>query len=178
MALEVDEVAAERLARRAKEVVEADVVERRGGGKTRNVAAEFGADLVRAHDGRKRVPAHDMTQARFEFAVAGHRRLAVDRNRVDVRRRWPQRYVRAGSLRFVDQGREQLASAPGPFDGEYASHGLEPFASLLRIGVGGEASHRCRHFRPASPSLPKAPACLGRTALPAYRVPCAGAEFG
>ena len=77
MPLEEDEIAAERLARRAEKVIEADVVERRRRREARDVAAELGADLVRAHDHRQRVPANVVAQARFELAIARHRRLPV-----------------------------------------------------------------------------------------------------
>ena len=86
VSLKEDEVAAERLARRAEEVIEADVVERRRRREAGDVTAELRADLVRAHDRRERVPADVVAQPRFDLAVAGHLRLLVDRDRVDVRR--------------------------------------------------------------------------------------------
>ena len=75
MPLEEDEIAAERFAGRAKEVIEADVVERRGRGKARDVAAEFGANPVCPDDRGQRVPADVVAQTRFDLAIAGHRRL-------------------------------------------------------------------------------------------------------
>ena len=63
MPLEEDEIAADAVARRAEEVVEADVVERRGRCEARDVAAELRADFVRAHDRGERVPANDSDEA-------------------------------------------------------------------------------------------------------------------
>ncbi len=146
VSLKEDEVAAERLARRAEEMIEADVVQRRRRREAGDVAAELRADLVRAHDHRERVPADVMAQPRFELAVAGHRRLLVGRNRVDVRRLLAERHVRAVALRLVDELRDEVAGALGAFGLDDAAHRLEPFASLLRIGIGGKRRRHRAHL--------------------------------
>ena len=69
VALEVHEVAAEAVVRGAEEMIEADVVERRGGREARDVAAELGGFLVRAHDHRHRVPAHERADLVLERGV-------------------------------------------------------------------------------------------------------------
>ena len=77
VALHVDEVAAVLLARRVPEVVEADLVERRGRLVGGDVPAELGGLRVGAQHGRHRVPADDRADPVLELEVAGVRILAL-----------------------------------------------------------------------------------------------------
>ncbi len=65
--LEVDEVAPVLRGRRMPEVVVADLVQRRQRLEARDVPAELGRQLVRAHDHRHRVPADDRAQSALDF---------------------------------------------------------------------------------------------------------------
>ena len=122
-------------------MVEADIVERRGRREARDVAAELGAILVRAHDHRHRVPAHE----RADPVLASRDRPASaprDRwNRVDVRGRRVERQVRAGAARLVDQPLEQEMRALGTFALEHRLERVEPFAGFLRVDVGIDVLH-------------------------------------
>ena len=72
VALQEHQVAAEILARRAPEMVETDVVQRGGGGETRNVTADVGV-LVGAHHHCERIPAHIRANAVLDFLIARQR---------------------------------------------------------------------------------------------------------
>ena len=111
MALEVDEVAAEAVVRGAEEMVEADVVQRRGRGEARDVAAELGGFLVRAHHHRHRVPAHERAELVLELRVARRALLLRERDRVEVGGVGVIRNVRAAAARLLDQLLEQEIGA-------------------------------------------------------------------
>ena len=70
----------------AEEMIEADFVQRRGRGIRRDVAADALLGLVGADDHRGRVPADEALDAALEVGAAGHERLLVGGDRVDVRR--------------------------------------------------------------------------------------------
>jgi hypothetical protein len=59
-------------------VVEADLVERRGGAIRRDVAADAVSELVRADHHRQRVPAHEALDAALDGLVAGEARGCCD----------------------------------------------------------------------------------------------------
>ncbi len=166
VALQKNQIAAERIGLRAKEVVEAYVVERGRRREARNMPAELGRFLVGASDHGHCVPAHVMANARFELVVAGERRLLCGGDRVDVRRRQAQRDVSAATLRGCDDRFDQLLRACRTLVREHAFNRVGPFAGFLRIGceAGARAVLACcrlgyagaRHAQPlpAGPSIP------------------------
>ena len=84
VALEEDDVAVVAVAVPAEEVVEADFVERRRRRERRDVAADALFRLVGAHDHRRGVPADEALDAALDLGAAGHQRLFVGGNGVDV----------------------------------------------------------------------------------------------
>ena len=144
VALQVDEIAAERLRRCAKEVIEADVVERCRRCEARDVAAEFGTNFVGPHHHCERVPAYVVAQTRFQLEIAGDLRLLFERDRIHVRRFKAQRDWDAAVLRFVDESADELARAVGTFDCEDAAHRVDPFLGFLRVRVVPQRRHRLR----------------------------------
>src|ERR1700693_1055544 len=85
VALEVDGVALEFICAAAEEMVEADFVERGGGSKGGDVAADIVFDAIGAHDHGQRVPAYEALDATLEFLIAGIARLEAMRDGVGVR---------------------------------------------------------------------------------------------
>ena len=86
VALDVDQVAAVLFGRRAPEVLEADVVQRRRRLEAGDVAAELGAFLVGAQHDRQRVPADQRADAVLDRAIAGMLGFPVRCDRVEVGR--------------------------------------------------------------------------------------------
>ena len=139
VALEVDEVAAVLVGRRVPEVVVADLVQGRQRLEGRDVAAELGGQLVRAHDHRHRVPANDRAQPPLERGSPG------------------SFASRAGGIVFTygvvmlaigplpascarcDGAREDLAGAIGAVVLDDGIDGLEPLGGLDRIDVSSGA---------------------------------------
>ncbi len=142
VALDEDQVAAVILRRRAEEVVEADVVERRGRGEARDVAALRQLALVGVHHHRRGVPAHHAAQAPLELGVAGRRLLAGDRDGVDVGGGGLERKVQAGAARVVDQRLEQVVRALRALALEHGVERLDPLAGLFGVGVVGGVDDR------------------------------------
>jgi hypothetical protein len=85
VALEVHVVAGQAVVLAAEEVVEADLVQRGGGGEGGEVAADAVGVLVGLHDHHGRVPADEGADAAFEVLVAGEERLLLRRDGVHVR---------------------------------------------------------------------------------------------
>ena len=135
VALEVDEVAAVLVGRRVPEVVEADLVERRQRLVAGDVAAELGGQLVGAHDHRDRVPADDRAQPALELRIAGERRLAVGRDRVDVGGVEARDRAGAGVLGALDDARQELARAVGAVVRDDGVERLEPLGRLDRVEI-------------------------------------------
>src|SRR5438132_1248473 len=123
------------VARSVPEMVEADVVERRGRGEARDVAAELEVLLARAQHHRHRVPAHERAQPRLELLVARRALLEMRRDRVDVRGLRAVRKVRAGAPRLVDELLEDEVRALGSFDLEHRFERIDPFPGFQRIDV-------------------------------------------
>ncbi len=84
VALEEDLVAAAGVVLAAEEVVEADLVERRGRGVGRDVAADADAGALRPVHHDRGVPPDVGADAPLDVLVAGEPRLALGRDRVDV----------------------------------------------------------------------------------------------
>jgi hypothetical protein len=136
VALEVDQIAAEVRGRRAKEMIEADVVEGRGRGEARDVPAQRGVDPIRLDHHRHRVPANDRPDATLDRGVPGAARLVALGDRVDV-----------GGVRAVgkmgplapgaaNQPTDEVVGALDPLVLEDRVERFEPLLGLLRIAVG------------------------------------------
>ena len=136
VALHVDEVAAVLVGRGAPEVVEADLVQRRGRLVAGDVAAELGRLLVRAQHRAHRVPADQRADAVLELEVARVRRLPPLRDAVDVRRRRDRAVVGAGRARVLEHAVEQIAGALRPVVRDDGVERLDPLARLLPVYVG------------------------------------------
>ena len=121
----------------AEEMIEADFVQRRRRRVRRDVAADALFRLVRAHDHRHRIPADQALDAALDIGVAGHRRLLVGRNRVDVRRVGGERQLDA----VLGRVKRQLAKQPRDFDRaaalQHIIERLEPFAGFDGIEICG-----------------------------------------
>ena len=136
VALVVHVVAGAAVVFAAEEVVEADLVQRRGTGERREVAADAVGDLVRPHDHHRGVPANEGPDPTLDVLVAGEPRLLLARDRVDVRRRHRggERHLAGG--RSLHEPGEQVAGtrlAVGVDDGVEA---VQPLLGLGRIDVG------------------------------------------
>src|SRR5439155_26461828 len=66
------------------EVIESDLVERRGRSEGRDVAANAFLRFVRADDHRRRIPSNEALDATLNVRTARHEHLFFGRNRVDV----------------------------------------------------------------------------------------------
>ena len=148
VALEVDEVAEVVLRAGAPEVVEADLVERLCRLVARDVAAELGRLRVCLEHDRDRVPAHEGGGRGLELRVAGHRRLVLGRDRVDVRRRDAGADGNVEVLGAVDGAVEEVRHPQAAVDVDDRVDGVEPLLGLDGIGVRGVCAH--------APSVPAA----------------------
>ena len=141
MALDEHLVAAAGMRLASEEVVEADLVERRGRGVGRNVAAHADSRSLRAvhHDGR--VPSDPRPVATFDVLVAGEPRLQLGRDGVDVvgrRQRGDGHPLLAGPLQ---QPQHQVARPRRPRALQQFVEGLQPLRRLLGIDVGQIGRH-------------------------------------
>ena len=137
VALDVDQVAAVVLRRGVPEVLEAGVVEERRGLEAGDVAAEFGGGLVGPqHDG-ERVPADDRADAVLDGAVAGMRRLLLDRDGVEIGRVGRVGDRRALAAGAVHHAMEKIMRPLRAFDLDHAVQRVEPFLGFNRVRVAG-----------------------------------------
>ena len=152
VALDEDHVAGMLLARGTPEVIEADFVQRRRRGITRQVPAEFRALPVGMHDHGHRVPAQIGLDAAFERAIARIFEFLPGRNGVDVGRVRLERQVRTGTAREIDDALEQVVCPLGSLRLQHGIDGFQPFARFGGIGVVdlGRFEHQSR-----SPSVSK-----------------------
>ena len=142
VALHVDEVAPVLLARRVPEVVEADLVERRGRLVGGDVPAQLGGLRVGAQHGGHRVPADDRPDPVLELEVTGIRVLALGRDRVDVRARRDGAVVGARAARVLEHAVEQVAGALDAVVRDHRVECLDPFGRLLPVDVLRMRRHR------------------------------------
>ena len=131
MTLREDQVAADVLARGAPEMVVADVKQRGGRSKARDMPADVGVLVGAQHHG-KRVPAHVSADAVFEFVVARRTLFLRCRDGVDVSGVERERKISAGAARLFHQLLDQEVGA------------------LLHLRVSGR--------RRATPAIPVFPA--------------------
>ena len=135
MTLHVHQISAMFFAGRVPEVIEAHVIQRGCGGETGNVAAQFGGDLVCAHDHCHGVPAHIGADAVLELVVAGRALLLPRRDGVDVGSAGAVGQVGAGTPRLVDQSFEEIVRALSTLVFEHPVQSIQPLLRLLRIGI-------------------------------------------
>ena len=131
VALHVDHVAGMRGAARAPEVIESDLVERRGGGVARDVAAVLRARMIRLHHHGERIPAHVGLVAPLERAIAGIIGLLRPGDGVEVGGVRLERQIGAGAAGEVDQFLEQEMRPLRPLG---THHGLDRLEPLLGFG--------------------------------------------
>ena len=136
MALHVYHVAAVVFGGRVPEVVEADVVQGRGRGEARDVAAEVGIALVGAQHHRERVPAHVGTDAVFKRVIARRAHLLVGRDGVYIGGIGRIRHVHAGGARQLDLLLDQVMRAFRPLLLDDRAQRVEPLLGLLGVGIG------------------------------------------
>src|ERR1700761_9275882 len=86
MRLKEDQIRALFRAWATKEMIEPNLENLSGRGIAGDMAAQFTIGLIGACDHSQRIPTHDGRQAFFDGQIAGKRRLALQRNRVAVRR--------------------------------------------------------------------------------------------
>ena len=141
MALDEHLVPAARMRFAPEEVVEADLVERRGRGVGRDMAADAHARPLRAvhHDGR--VPPDPGPVATFDILVAGEPGLQLGRDRVDVvggRQRRDGHPLFTGAFQ---QPQHQIARPRRAGSLQQLVEGLQPLRCLFGVDVGQIGSH-------------------------------------
>src|SRR5262249_60653867 len=111
MALVEDLVAAARVVLAAEEVVEADLVQRRGARVRRNVTADTDARTLRPVDEHRGVPSDVRPDPAFHVLVAREPRLGLGRDGVDVIGRGERRYTDLTLPGALEEPQPQLAGA-------------------------------------------------------------------
>ena len=143
--LEEDDVAGETIGATAEEVVEADLVQRGGGGVSADVPADVGV-LVRLEHHGHGVPSNEALDAAFDLAVAGEGGLVVGGNRVDVRRGDAEGHAaEAGLGDLADEGVEQELGAFGAAVADHGLHRFEPVGGFLGIGIVRQPTLASQH---------------------------------
>jgi hypothetical protein len=137
VALEVDDVGIVAGVLAAEEMIEANLVERRGRRVRRDVAADAFRRPVAAHDHRHRVPADEALDPPLDFLAAGERRLLLRTDRVDVRGDRRERQadpLHAGVM--PEGGQQPLHAATVPLLDDVVER-LTPLALFNRLDLGG-----------------------------------------
>ncbi len=138
MPLEVHQIATKILAGGPKEMIEANVIERRGGGKARNVPAEFGGLAIGPHHHCHSVPAYERTNPVLNRGIARKSGLHVGRNRIDVGGIGGVREVGTRPTGLIDQALDEVMGSFYPFGANDRLECFQPLAGLFRIGVLGK----------------------------------------
>ena len=136
VALEVDLVAVAAVALAPEEVVEADLVQRGGGGVGGKVTAEPVELVVRAVDHDHRVPADECADPSLDVLVAGEPGLLLARNGVDVVGLHHGRHAHALlTCAFHEPGKQVVRARPPPRIDDRVER-LEPLGRLGLVDVG------------------------------------------
>ncbi len=143
--LEVDDVAFLAILAAAEEVVEADLIQRRGRGVRRNVSADAIFHAVGAHDHRHRVPANEALDAALDLAAAGIRHFLAGVDGVDVRRVRRERQLHAVLLRVDAKLSKQPTDSRRTPVLQHVVERLEPLAGFERFQFAGVAWCRVPH---------------------------------
>ena len=118
-------------------MVEADVIERGGGGEAGDVTADAGIHLVGLDHHRQGVPAHQGTDAPFHVGVAGTAFLLGGGDGVEVGGVGIEGNVRAGAAGLFNQCFQQKMGAFRTFPFDHRVERVQPFPSFLGIHIGG-----------------------------------------
>ena len=135
VALDEDLVAAARVVLAAEEVVEADLVERRGRLVGGDVAADLEPLAVGVGDHDRGVPADERADPALDVLVAGEPRLALRRDRVDV-----VGAAQAGHADLLlpgplEQLEHEVAGTLAAAVVDQLVEGIEPLAGLVGVDV-------------------------------------------
>src|SRR5438128_3279150 len=142
MALDIDEIAAVRVARRMPEMAKADVVKRGGRLKARDMAAKLRGFLVRPQNNRHRVPADGGADHVLDVAIARWALFTFRRDSVAVRRGQRLRHVSAIAACLIDQLFQQVVRACRPLKLEHRLERIKPFPRFNGIMIVQNA-HKC-----------------------------------
>ena len=147
MPLEEDLVTAALRVRAPEEVVEADLVERRGRCVGRDVAAHADAGPLRAVHHDRGVPANELANAPLEGLVSGEPRLHLRRDGVDVVGRPQARHAEVALGGATQEREHEIARTVGAGSVDDLIEGSGPLGGLLGIHVdvlGGQAAREER----------------------------------
>ena len=134
--LEEDLVAAAHVVRPAEEVVEPDLVERRGGRIRRDVPPDPDARALGPVDHDRGVPADPAPVGLLDGFVTGEPRLGLGPDGVDVVGGRQRRHPDVGLARAFEQLEHDVARPGPPRLVDDAVEGVEPLLRLLRVRVG------------------------------------------
>jgi len=135
VALDVQKVARMAPARRAPEVVEADVVERGRRSEAGDVPAQFARPAVGAHHHGQRVPADQRAQPPLQLRVPRALGLEVRRDGVDVLGGRYERQVRPGAAGQFDHALQQLVRALRAVGVDHRLQRFQPLPGLDGVDV-------------------------------------------
>ena len=164
MSLKVNLISATRSVRSAKEMVQANLEQRRGRGIGRYVPANAGRMLVGAHDHGHGVPANQALDPPLDLAAAGIRGLLIGRDGVDVGRVGRERDGHALAIGVELELGKQVAGALRPTVDQHAVQGVQPLLGLgnVTIPIGSIGAHDQFRRHDRSPFV----RCLPRQAVP------------
>ena len=155
VALEENDVAVCACVVAAEEMIEADFVQRRRRCVGRDVSADSFLGLVRAYDHRGGVPANEAFDAPLDVRAAGHQRLFVGGDGVDVRSIGAKGKLDAVLPGMNGELAKQARDLCGAAALQHIIERLEPFAGFdrveLRLVFRRDVSHETDPF--TSPEL-------------------------
>jgi hypothetical protein len=131
VALEIDEVAAMRVACAMPEMHEARVVQRRRRLEARDMAAQFRRLLVGFDDDRRRVPAYVPPDELLDLPVSRMRRLGLRRDGVDIGGIGGKRQPRSLPARRSDNGIKDFVDPADPLEGLHGIERIEPLIGFV-----------------------------------------------
>src|SRR5262249_35730121 len=135
VALDIDEVAAVLIRRRAPEVTKADVIERGRRLEAGDMAAEFGGPLVGAQNDRNPLPTKCEGDSVLDIAVPVRTLLALGRNGVDIWGIECERRARTRELRLLAQSVKQKRRPLSALVMHDGAQRIDPFARFHWIGI-------------------------------------------
>ena len=130
------------VARRSKEMIEADLEDLRRRGIAGDVTAELAVGLVGTHHHRQRVPAHDRGDAFLDRQIPGVDALALERYGVAIRGKRRRGRDQPKFLGVLVERAQQKQRARRVLNADHRVEGFEPIACLLRVAVERVAAGR------------------------------------
>ena len=127
VALEIYGVAFKGIGARAEEMIEADFVERGGGGVGGDVAADIVFEAIGADDHGEGVPANEGLDAALELLIAGEEGFEARGNGVGVRRVGGKRKINAADSGVCAEALHDFAGHIGAAGEQDGIEGFEPF---------------------------------------------------